>query len=216
MKSRELLRAFLVREIEAIKESDDLNPVSEEELNLELGVIPKSDLKPYPDDLSPKPGDPDQDERTLVLRENLAVLREAVDGLDSLDWGEIPDIFAPTKGQWGKHPAAAKRLTAKAARYVGLVHETGLNPKRARELVAKEFGEEPGTIRQWIREVEESKDPRLQDSITTCRQLYKVKIKRVFPLSDLKNNSFFLSEIKTDGIAFRKARTSKRAGKEGT
>jgi hypothetical protein len=65
MKSRELLRALLVREIEAIKESDDLNPVSEEELNLEEGVIPKSDLKPYPDDLSPKPGDPDQDERTL-------------------------------------------------------------------------------------------------------------------------------------------------------
>jgi transposase-like protein len=136
--------------------------------------------------------------------------------LDSLDWGEIPDIFAPTKGQWGKHPAAAKRLAAKAAQYVGLVHETGLNKKSARELVAKEFGEEPGTIRQWIREVEESKDPRLQGSIATWRQLYKVRIKRVFPLSDLENNSFFLSEIKRDGIAFREARTSKRAGEKGT
>jgi transposase-like protein len=223
MTSREVLRGLLVREIEAIKESDDLNPETDEDLylerdaNLSAALTPRSDdLNPMCDvDLEPEFDDLDQEERAGVLRERLRVLQEAVDGLDSLDWGEIPDIFAPTKGKRGKHPAAAKRLTAKAAQYVGVVREMGLSPKKALALVAKEFGEEPGTIRQWIKELRKSKDIRLQDEMTTWRQMYKVKIKRV-PLPHPNNMSFLHSEIKKAGIEFRKARAPKRAGKNGT
>ena len=137
------------------------------------------------------------------------VLQEAIDGLDSLDWGETPDIFAlGKKGRWGKHPAVAKRFAIKAAGYVEVLKQREKLTKEAavEKVLAEQFGIEANTLRQWIKGFNKDDDQRVKRTIHDMAFVYRPNVKLVFPVS-LDELSW--NELKADGVKFRGAHDSK-------
>ena len=142
MIARQRLRALLVAEIEAMDNANVFcgpqEPLSAEEMDV-----------------------------WRTSKENLRVLKEAVDGLDCLDWGEVPDIFEPTKGRWGEHPATAQLRTAEIASYVAVLRKRGLSEEAAIGVVKEGLDVSEHAVEQWIEQAR--KDERLRRSAMSER-----------------------------------------------
>ncbi len=78
------------------------------------------------------------------------VLTEAIEGLDELDYGGYPEIFAqiPMKTK-GRLPFKARMLEQKAVESVALLHAMGRKVGEAKETVAKCYGCSIDTMDQW-------------------------------------------------------------------
>ena len=87
----------------------------------------------------------------------LGVLEEATEGLEALDFGEVPDLFAPiaTKRK-GRHPRTAEHFRQVAYGFIEILLLHGYEVKKALNAVAKAyFGERANAeaIKQWRKRI---------------------------------------------------------------
>jgi hypothetical protein len=186
---RQRLRALLTAEIEAIRNVDVFfereEPLSAEEV-----------------------------EQAQLLKQNLAVLEEAVDGLDSLDGGVVPEIFKRKKGLHGIDSAAARTRRTEIACYVEVLHKMlgkeGLMQEAAIGLVADELAVSEETVGSWLDQARQSDPVRLEDLVTDKVLLYKYGLK-FRSMSSEQLIKYIRSQVRTAGNALKKAMAPKNA-----
>jgi hypothetical protein len=98
--------------------------------------------------------------RQMYLRR---CLREALEGLHALRYGEAMPIFAPrkTKGH-GVTPYSALKYRMKALGFVDLFRNKGFLVGRAKEWVAAAYGVSVETIKDWGQDPGKNPDPWMQ------------------------------------------------------
>jgi hypothetical protein len=197
MNSRQRLRAVLVAEIEGMRNAaedfyDAEEPQSAEEI-----------------------------ERLHVLEQGVAVLKEAVDGLDSLDGGVVPEIFKRKKGLHGIDSARARTCRTEIASYVDVLHKIGLSSSQeaAIGLVADELAVSNETVESWPDQARQSDSVRLEDLVTEQVMLYKYNVfhslgSKSHPMSGEQVIEKILSQVRRAGDALEKAKKPKSAKME--
>jgi hypothetical protein len=133
------------------------------------------------------------------------VLLLLIDGLEKLEKGEVPPVFAPSKVKArGKRPATLweGRLTAIVA--VSVLRRAGYSAEKAIDIVAKAFGVSTDAIRQWRKTLGKDADSELQ--------MLKAEMRlSIFPLTKTKEG--LLIAVARAGQAFKDAQEKKGKGK---
>jgi hypothetical protein len=90
-------------------------------------------------------------------------LRQALEGLHALDYGEAQPIFAPreTKSK-GATPYSAKKYRMIALGFVELLCAKGYKAGKAKAKVAKAYNVGRATIKSWQKDPGKSSDPWIQ------------------------------------------------------
>jgi hypothetical protein len=132
------------------------------------------------------------------------VLLLLIDGLEKLEKGEVPPIFAPSKvKERGKRPATLwqGRLTAIVA--VSVLRRRGHSAEKAIEIVAKAYGVSTDAIRQWRKTLGKDADSKAQ--------MLKAEMRlSIFHLTKTKQG--LLTAVARAGQAFRDAQEKKGKG----
>ena len=94
------------------------------------------------------------------------LLYEVLDGLDYLDSGETPPIFAPTKGKrQARFPAQIKRLQIRALVHIEALRKRGYSLKNARKVVAERFGRDPETLASWAKKLKKQAPDQIKEAL---------------------------------------------------
>jgi hypothetical protein len=79
-----------------------------------------------------------------------AIFNDAIESLDDLDYGELPEVFTPSKTKRrDSNPAQVRQLQLLAIVHVEALRRRGLSAKAANDAVAKEYFVDAGTIKSW-------------------------------------------------------------------
>jgi hypothetical protein len=191
MNSRQRLRALLVAEIEGMRNAADDFYEAEEPLSAE------------------------EIARVHVLEQDVAVLKEAVDGLDSLDGGEVPEIFKRKKGLHGIDSAAARTFRTEIACYVEVLHKTGLSLSQddAKGLVADELAVSEEAVGKWLTQSRKGDHVRFEERVTDNVLLYKYGL-TLRSMSSEQRVKLIRSQVKAAGNALNKATAPKNPNKK--
>jgi hypothetical protein len=78
------------------------------------------------------------------------IFNDAIESLDDLDYGELPEVFTPSKTKRrDSKPAQVRQLQLLAIVHVEALRRRGLSAKAAHDAVAKEYFVDAGTIKSW-------------------------------------------------------------------
>ena len=150
-------------------------------------------------------------EPSALQHKQLEIFIEAVRGIDALDLGETPPIFAPSKVQtWGTRPAAVRWSQAQAIGHVKLLRMLGLSKKQALEQVASAYSRTTNSMRHWEKSL-------LKHPVTKVWvdvPVNQFKSYRIFGSPSTTSMAAVLSKIKQDGKSFKSAQTQKKSPKK--
>jgi hypothetical protein len=103
---------------------------------------------------------PSEAHRQMYLRH---CLREALEGLHALGYGEATPIFTPRKTSGhGVTPYSALKYRMKAVGFVDLYHNKGYLVGKAKATVAHAYGVSVETIKDWEQDPGKNPDPWMQ------------------------------------------------------
>jgi hypothetical protein len=132
----------------------------------------------------------------------VALLRQAVEGLDALSYGQTTPIFAKTtQKHWGVEPYTARNLRLKAVGFVAHLHAKGYTVGKARHAVARAYGRSTSAIEAW------QKDQALGKTTNPDLQSIMKKITKA-----AWNEDRALKELKKAGNEFKLAMKKKKKG----
>jgi len=136
-----------------------------------------------------------------------SLLSEAVEGLDALNLGEIPAIFAPAKvkERWLK-PATIRYFKLRALGYVALLRELGRSPESAIAEVADAYNVSEDTIRKWKKTLDKDRSPETMRIKREPRLVYLSAKKLNWPVSE----QGLFTKMQRDGLELKKAKITKR------
>jgi transposase-like protein len=141
------------------------------------------------------------------------LLEEAVDGIDMLDGGEVPEIFRPAKlSRWYTNPETIKRLRIRAAAQTALLIEMGHPTGQAQSDVASEYNVSPETVRKWIKEFARPENAQYGHAWRSLVGVYRTHKKRGWPY-DASSATRALKKAAAD---FRARVKKKPSGEEKT
>jgi len=132
------------------------------------------------------------------------LLRQAVEGLDALSYGQTPPIFEKTtQKHWGVEPYTARNLRLKAVGFVALLHAKEYTVGKAKHAVARAYGRSTSAIEAWRKDqaLGKTASPGLQSimqKITRCKSTW--------------NEGRALKELKKAGNEFKLAMKKKKKG----
>jgi hypothetical protein len=116
--------------------------------------------------------DQDLEEPSPGRAEFSRVMADVLEGLDTLDRGEVPPMFAPTLGKRlrNKYAAQIDRLRIKAILHVDALKRRGYKPEQAVKAVADAFGKSPAAIRAWALQLKkEPEENEMPNDLTTAQ-----------------------------------------------
>jgi hypothetical protein len=116
------------------------------------------------------------------------LLNAAIDGLDDLDRGEVPEIFRAAKNpKKSRRPATIERIELEALGYVALLQELGDSLTTARSEVADVFGygySGHGAIRKWREKWTKEAPDSLQEAERSAIAVYRTHKQLHWPYPD--------------------------------
>jgi hypothetical protein len=108
--------------------------------------------------------DPQLASKTFPQRYFQSCLREALEGLHALDYGEAQPIFTPKKtSEHGVTPYLAKKFQMKAVGFVDLLQKKGYKAGKAQARVAGFYGVSVETIKGWQQDPGKISDSWMQE-----------------------------------------------------
>ena len=145
-------------------------------------------------------------ESDASAEELVRTLSEAVLGLESLESGQVDEIFAPAKtGFHGLRPAVVKRCEAHAVGAVLALRNRGYTVADAEQEVADAFDIKPEALHKWSTKVKRTK----VEGLLQILDRYKSTVK--FPVEPSIER--ILAEIKRKGEIYRQV-LARKTGKK--
>ena len=133
-----------------------------------------------------------------------------IEGLEALDAGETPAIFAPTKRRtWGERPYRVEKLQEEAVKHCTFLRMHGYRASKAYRVVGGPYGVDEDAVKKWCIHFRKI----YKDSPTSPERVAK-RLNRIHQkLGHPVNLEWRLKRIEVDGKAFREARGPKKAKK---
>jgi hypothetical protein len=130
------------------------------------------------------------------------VLLVLIDGLESLNAGEVPPLFAPAEVKtWGEKPATTRMLRLHAIGAVAALQKAGCSIEKAIFLVADAYARSTEAIRQWRKTLGKNKKD------TEAQMIKGLWVSRVQTFHWTKDG--LLKDLKRKGQEFKKAQVKK-------
>ena len=134
----------------------------------------------------------------------LGALNAAVTGLENLQFGQVDDIFAPSKlGLHGSRRADVKRCQAHAVGTVFALRKRGYKVADADEVVAKAFVISLDNLREWKKTLKKTKNRVLREIVA----FYKYQV--IFS-TDVTG---ILADIERKAVLYKKAHAPEKVKK---